>query len=73
MKNHMLNRSKEWSALGFPLAEYMAGMVESQDYLVDIFDQIDSRMISGTAIYIGYGTSDTEMLANGRYRLLQVL
>ena len=70
---YMLNRSKEWSALGFPLAEYMAGMVESQEYLVDIFDQIDSRMISGTVIYIGYGTSDTEMLANRRYRLLQVL
>jgi hypothetical protein len=38
-----------------------------------IFEQIDSRLIEGTAIYIGYGTSDAEMLAQGRFRVLQVL
>lgn len=70
---YVLNRSREWQALSFPLAEYLSGVVESRDYLVDIFEQIDSRLIAGTAIYIGYGTSDTEMLAQGRYRLLQVL
>ena len=70
---YVLNRSKEWQALSFPLEEYLSGVVDSRDYLVDIFEQIDSRLIAGTAIYIGYGTSDTEMLAQGRYRVLQVL
>lgn len=70
---YMLNRSKEWQGLSYPLAEYMTCIGESRDYLVDIFDQIDSRLIAGTAVYVGYGTSDTEMLAQGRYRVLQVL
>lgn len=70
---YVLNRSKDWQGLSFPLPEYLSGVVDSQDYLVDIFEQIDSRLIAGTAIYIGYGTNDAEMLAQGRYRVLQVL
>lgn len=70
---YLLNRSKEWQPLSFPLAEFLSGVVDSRDYLVDIFEQIDSRLIAGTTIYIGFGTSDTEMLAQGRYRVLQVL
>jgi hypothetical protein len=69
----VLNRNKEWQALSSPLPEYLSGVVDSRDYLVTIFDQVDSRLIAGTAIYIGFGTSDTEMLAQGRYRMLQVL
>lgn len=70
---YVLNRSKEWQGLSFPLPEYLTGVVDSRDYLIDIFEQIDSRLIEGTAIYIGYGTSDAEMLAQGRFRVLQVL
>jgi hypothetical protein len=55
------------------LPEYLTGVVDSRDYLIDIFEQIDSRLIAGTAIYIGYGVSDAEMLAQGRFRVLQVL
>lgn len=70
---YVLNRSKEWQVVGSPLAEYLSAVSDSQSYLIDIFEQADTRLITGTAIYVGFGTSDTEMLSARRYRVLQVL
>jgi hypothetical protein len=66
----MLNRNAEWQKAGFPIAEYLAGVAENSFQLIEIFDHLDASIISGTKIFIGYGTSDTEMLETGRFRLV---
>ena len=68
---YVLNRSKEWQVVGSPLAEYLSAVSDSQSYLIDIFEQTDTRLFTGTVIYVGFGTSDTEMLSARRYRVLQ--
>lgn len=40
---------------------------ENSFQLLDLFDKLDVSMLSGTRILVGYGTSDQEMLAAGRY------
>ncbi|MEI8159078.1 MAG: LCCL domain-containing protein [Burkholderiales bacterium] len=65
----MLNRNREWGLLGFPMAEYLSGVAENSFQLIEIFDHLDSSLITGTQIYVGYGLTDTEMIAARRYRL----
>lgn len=66
-----LNRSSEWKAvLGFPLAEYLNGVVDNSVQLIEILDKVDVSIISGSKIYVGYGIDDQEMIASGRFRLV---
>ena len=67
----LLDRSKSWQpTLGFPLAEYLSGVNNDSFQLIDLFDQLDSTLISGTKIYVGYGITDEEMIQSGRFRLV---
>ncbi len=65
-----LNRSSEWQGLSFPVAEYLNGVAENSVQLVEILDKLDVSIISGSKIFIGYGTDDQEMLASGRFRMV---
>ena len=66
-----LDRSKAWQrTLGFPIAEYLSGVENDSFQLIDLFDQLDSTLISGTKIYVGYGITDEEMIQSGRFRLV---
>jgi len=66
----LLNRSNEWQALSSPLAEYLSGVAQNDWQLIELIAGLDISMISGTMIYVGYGTSDTEMIDAGRYRMV---
>jgi hypothetical protein len=43
--------------------------------LVKIFDDVDlsGGLLRGAMFYVGFGTSDTEMLSAGRYRQVYLL
>lgn len=66
----LLNRSSEWQTLSWPLAEYLSGVNSGDWELIELIDAIDTSTISGAQIYVGYGTSDTEMMEAGRYSLV---
>lgn len=63
----LLNRSHEWQRLDWPLAEYLSGVRENDWQLIELIDAFDASLISGTQIFVGYGTSDTEMVDAKRY------
>jgi len=65
----VLNRAGTWETLAWPLAEYLSGVEEGSWELVELIESFDASLISGTQIYVGYGTSGDEMLAAGRYQL----
>jgi len=62
--------SRAWATLGSPIAAYMEGLAQNATNSVEIniLQGMDVTGLVGTEIYIGYGTSDTEMLTSGRYR-----
>ncbi len=66
----VLNRSNIWETLSWPLAEFMSGVEENTWELIELIDSLDVSMISGTQFYVGYGVSDAEMLAAGRYKMV---
>jgi hypothetical protein len=60
-----------WGALTSPLAAFVENVAvgaADQRVRVEILRSTDVTGLVGAEIYIGYGTSDTEMLAAGRYR-----
>lgn len=60
-----------WVLPGSPLSAYLENVqLYSQDTAVkiDVLQDFDFGVISGTEFYIGYGLTDTEMLSSGRYR-----
>lgn len=64
-------KSNVWQALTSPIGAYLENVeVSSQDQRVRIEVVRDTNLSSlvGAEIYIGYGTSDTEMLQSRRYR-----
>ena len=65
-----LNRNGEWQGLSFPIAEYLNGVADNSVQLIEILDKLDVSIISGSKIYVGYGTDDQEMIAAGRFRLV---
>lgn len=65
-----LNRNREWQGLSFPVAEYLNGVADNSVQLVEILDNLDVSIISGSKIYVGYGIDDQEMMASGRFRLV---
>ena len=67
----LLNRNHEWQrTLEFPLAEYLSNVDDNSFQLIELFDQFDATIISGTKLFVGYGVTDTEMIQSGRFRLV---
>jgi len=62
--------SKIWNILGTPIAAYLEGIAQDATNTVEIsiLQGMDVTGLVGAEIYIGYGTSDTEMLQAKRYR-----
>lgn len=68
---YMKDVTANWVLPGSPLAAYLENvLLYSQDTAIkiDILSEFDFGLIPGTEFYIGYGTSDMEMLNSGRYR-----
>ena len=62
--------SRAWTTLGSPIAAYMEGLSQNatDKVVISILSGMDVTGLVGAEIYIGYGTSDTEMLSAQRYR-----
>ena len=62
-----------WGELTMPVAALMSNIApQTADarILIEVLKDTDMRILAGTEIYVGYGTSDEEMLQAGRYRAL---
>ncbi len=60
-----------WGVLQFPIAAFLEGIVQNSAntrIVIEILSDTNMTSLLGTEFYIGYGTSDTEMLTAGRYR-----
>lgn len=66
----MYPATRVWAALGSPIAAFKEGLAQNATNreIVPILQGMDVTSLPGTEFYIGYGTSDTEMLSAGRYR-----
>ena len=62
--------SKSWATLGTPIAAYLEGIAQGATNAIEIpiLQNMNLTGLVGAEIYIGYGTSDGEMLNNKRYR-----
>jgi len=62
--------SRAWATLGSPIAAYQEGLAQNatDKVVISILSGMDVTGLVGSEIYVGYGTSDTEMLAASRYR-----
>lgn len=60
-----------WDTLLFPLSAFLDNLQANSETLLasDIIANIDASLFAGSTLYIGYGLSADEMLANGRYRV----
>ena len=66
-----LPATRAWGTLTSPVAAFMEGVAQAAaNRLVEItiLQNIDVTALLGSEIYLGYGTSDSEMLSAGRYR-----
>ncbi len=60
-----------WRTLQFPIAPFLEDVAQNSAnnlVLIEILSVTDISALAGTEIYVGYGLSDQEMLAAGRYR-----
>ncbi len=60
-----------WGVLQFPLAAFLEGVAENSvntQIVIEILTNTDISSLAGAEFYVGYGLSDQEMLATGRYR-----
>jgi hypothetical protein len=60
-----------WSSITYPIASYLQNVDQNavnNQVVIQIISDTDITSLLGTEIYIGYGTSDTDMLTSGRYR-----
>jgi hypothetical protein len=66
----VLPATRTWAQLGSPIAAYMQGLAPdaTDRVVISILSGLDVTGLVGAEIYIGYGLSDTEMLAANRYR-----
>jgi hypothetical protein len=66
----MYPESRAWAELGSPIAAYREGLAQNatDKVVITILSGLDVTGLVGAEIYIGYGTSDTEMLTASRYR-----
>lgn len=66
-----LNANRNWSALEWPMAQFLSNVSLSSrldSVLVEILDGVDVSSLIGSHIYVGYGTDADEMLRANRYR-----
>ena len=63
-----LNTGRSWTRLGFPMDAYLQNVAQTASVEIRILQSLDMTELIGTEFYIGYGTSDEEMLNSGRYR-----
>jgi hypothetical protein len=66
----VLPATRSWTTLGSPIAAYMEGLAQNATdrVVISILSGLDVTGLVGAEIYVGYGLSDTEMLAAERYR-----
>jgi len=66
----VLPATRAWATLSSPIAAYMTGLAQNATdrVVITILQGLNVTGLVGAEIYIGYGTSDTEMLSSGRYR-----
>lgn len=66
----VLPATHAWAALSSPIPAYMEGLAQNatNSVSITILQGLDMTGLVDTEFYIGYGTSDTEMLNAGRYR-----
>jgi len=60
-----------WQLMDSPIASYLQGVATGsvdRQIVIDIVRDTDITALMGTEVYIGYGTSDEEMLSARRYR-----
>lgn len=57
-----------WTQFGLPMAAYLQNVAQTASVAIGILQNMDMTELIGTEFYIGYGTSDEEMLNSGRYR-----
>jgi hypothetical protein len=60
-----------WQPLASPIASYLQNVAAGsadQKIVIEIIRDTNISTLIGTEIYVGYGTSDAEMLAASRYR-----
>jgi len=73
----LLDSAEVWGQfLGGPLPEFLRNAeVNSADHRVvlHLLRSADVSQFIGTTFYIGYGTSDTEMIESGRYRSIFIV
>lgn len=68
-----LDSSNSWSALRWPMADFMRGVaLNIQDDVVtaQIFRDVDLSQLAGAEILVGYGTDPDEMAGSGRFRTI---
>jgi hypothetical protein len=68
---YVKSRALGWSPLKSPLAAYLEDVTQGaadNKVLIEILSNNDISSLVGTEIYIGYGTSEAEMVAANRYR-----
>lgn len=64
-----LNNGSEWVVYGgSSVPAYASGPLATRQ--IRIFSNENVQSLIGGQIYVGYGTSDTEMLGNNRYGLV---
>ncbi len=66
----VLPATHSWALLSIPIAPYMEGLAQNatNSVTISIVQGMDISQLTGTELYVGYGTSSEEMLAAGRYR-----
>ncbi len=66
----VLPATHSWALLSIPIAAYMEGLAQNatNSVTISIVQGMDISQLTGTELYVGYGTSSEEMLAAGRYR-----
>ena len=60
-----------WGLLQLPITAFMENVAQNavnNQVVIEILANTNLSTLVGTEFYLGYGTSDTEMLAAGRYR-----
>jgi hypothetical protein len=60
-----------WGPVQWPLASFLQGVIlgaADNQVLIEILSSMNITALAGTEFYIGYGLSDQEMLAAGRFR-----
>lgn len=64
-------RTTNWKPLTFPLSAFMENVAvgsADQRLVINVVSNTNLTALIGTEIYVGYGLSDSEMLAAKRYR-----